>query len=110
MPKAWHPKKWWNFLHVRRWEKRNITNFYRLILLIRISSIELFKDFVTANYTQRLNIVQKSCWTSCHVATNNYTQRLDIVQNFSCLIFQRKNVPEYILENISNNLAHKGLV
>ena len=28
MPIAWHTNRWWNFLRVRRCEKRNRTNFY----------------------------------------------------------------------------------
>ena len=48
------------FLNVRRWKKRNRTNFYRVILLIHINSIEVLKNFDTVNYTQRLDIVQKS--------------------------------------------------
>ena len=41
-------------------KKRNRTNFYRVILLIHINSIEVLKNFDTVNYTQRLDIVQKS--------------------------------------------------
>ena len=48
------------FLNVRRWKKRNRTNFYRVILLIHINSIEVLKNFDTVNYTQRLDIVPKS--------------------------------------------------
>ena len=48
------------FLNVRRWKKRNRTNFYRVILLIHINSIEVLKNFGTVSYTQRLDIVQKS--------------------------------------------------
>ena len=48
------------FLNVRRWKKGNRTNFYRVILLIHINSIEVLKNFDTVNYTQRLDIVQKS--------------------------------------------------
>ena len=48
------------FLNVRRWKKRNRTNFYRVILLIHINSIEVLKNFDTVNYTQRVDIVQKS--------------------------------------------------
>ena len=48
------------FLNVRRWKKRNRTNFYRVILLIHMNSIEVLKNFDTVNYTQRLDIVQKS--------------------------------------------------
>ena len=56
MPIAWHPKRWWNGC-MSEDEKRNITNFYRVILLIRINGIEVFKYFVTENYTQRLDKV-----------------------------------------------------
>ena len=48
------------FFNVRRWKKRNRTNFYRVILLIHINSIEVLKNFGTVSYTQRLDIVQKS--------------------------------------------------
>ena len=48
------------FLNVRRWKKRNRTNFYRVILLIHINSIKVLKNFGTVSYTQRLDIVQKS--------------------------------------------------
>ena len=62
------------FLHVRRWEKRNGTSFYREVLLIRINSIEVHNFF----------------------STENYTWRLDIVQNFSCLIFETSCPKIYI--------------
>ena len=34
MPVAWHPKKMVEFLRVRRWEKKNRTNIYWVMLLI----------------------------------------------------------------------------
>ena len=73
--------------HDWRWEKRNRTNFYRVMLLVCISSIQ-FGTFWYKNYTQGIYIVQKSLWISSHFGTESYTWRLDIVQNFSCLIFR----------------------
>ena len=45
------------FLHARRWEKRNRTNFYRAILLMCINNIEVLKHFATKNYAWKLDII-----------------------------------------------------
>ena len=43
------------FLHVRRWEKRNRTDFYWVILLagIQFDNLKVLKQFVTENYAWR---------------------------------------------------------
>ena len=50
------------FLHVRRWENGNKTNFYWAMLLVAsvVYNMEVLEHFVTKNYKQRLDIVQKS--------------------------------------------------
>ena len=51
-----------------------------------VYNIELLEPFLVENYAQRLDIVQKPLWISCHFDTKNYAWRFDIVQNFSCMI------------------------
>ena len=50
-------------LHVRRSEKIIGTNFYRLILLIRLNCVEILKHFATEKLYIRLYIVQELLWT-----------------------------------------------
>ena len=80
MPIWWHPRRWWSFCMSEE-EKKGIESISRVsrvpesrvsrvsgsrvILLIRIISIEVLR----------------------HFATGNYTRRFDKNQNFSCLIF-----------------------
>ena len=39
MPMAWHPK-WWLIQLVRRWEKRNKTDFYWVVAKVCFGSIQ----------------------------------------------------------------------
>ena len=80
------------FLHVRKWEKGNRTNFYWIMLLmytileyLDILTLETFCEYLVILL---LDIVQKSFWISSH---------LEIVQIFFLYdVF----VPEYIFKTI----------
>ena len=80
------------FLHVRKWEKGNRTNFYWVMLLmytileyLDILTLETFCEYLVILL---LDIVQKSFWISNH---------LEIVQFFFLYdVF----VPEYIFKTI----------
>ena len=37
-----------------------------------VYNIEVLEPFLVENYIQRLDIVQKSLWISCHFDTKNY--------------------------------------
>ena len=54
------------FLPIRKWGKKNRTDYYWVMLWF--ASVVL-KHFAT----QRFDIVQKSLWISCHYDTENYT-------------------------------------
>ena len=90
-------KKMVELLQDRRWEKRNRTNFYRVMLLVCISSIQfgLIEIFCHRRLCTKTWYSSKS-WISTHFGTEIYVWRLDIVQNFSFPIFLENFVSKYI--------------
>ena len=88
------------FLHVRRWEKRNRANFYWVMLLLY--TIWKYWNILP----ERLDIVKKYLWISSHFDTESFTWKLDIV----FLSDFWDNCPKiYIIKHL-NNLAHKDFI
>ena len=50
------------FLHARRWQKRNRPTFYKVILLVDVMNIQYVSNgtFYHKNYAQRLDLAQTS--------------------------------------------------
>ena len=77
------------FLDARKWEEKNRTNFYWVMLL-----------YTSVAYN--MEVLE-------HFQTKHYTWRDDRVVNFSCLILGYF-VSKYMLKKILKNLTHKDLI
>ena len=85
------------FLHVRRWEKRNLINFYWVMFLMytiwkywNILPLDIAHKFlwISSHFAHKDLIWFKSLWISSQIRTSltqkimHYTWRLVIVQDF----------------------------
>ena len=63
---------------------------------------------------QRLDIVEKSLWISCHFDTEYYTWRLDIVQKNFCVILLVKcpkiYISKYLLQLRAENYTWRPVI
>ena len=62
MPIAWHPKRWWNFC-MSEDEKKEIKQIFTnkcFQCTSAVYNMEVSVNFTTENFTQRLDMAQKS--------------------------------------------------